>query len=227
MKKLFYVLLVAVSCVIFSSCATEKLTRGIRYSNLYEEKPVTLLVMPPINNTTNVEAKEALYTSVSYPLAEAGYYVISPFMAMEILRNESAYDAENFINAPLGKFKEYFDADAVVFSVIDKWTKSGFSVKTDISYVVKSTITNEILFDRKCSLTLDLSSNSSDNSLIGTMMSLVVSAMKTAITEHIEAARMANSYIFNDIPRGKYSPDFMQDMEVPAKKKEVKEYVKQ
>ena len=36
-----------------------------------EEKPITLLVMPPINNSTNVEAKDLLYTSISRPLVEA------------------------------------------------------------------------------------------------------------------------------------------------------------
>ena len=93
---------------------------------MYEEKPVTLLVMPPINNSSNVEAKDLLYTSISKPLAEAGYYVISPLLAMDILKAESAYDAEMFVNGSLSTFHNYFGCDAVVFSEIKTWAKQGF-----------------------------------------------------------------------------------------------------
>ena len=69
MKKIipFIILVLALS-----SCGTPSRTRSSLYPGMYDEKPVTLLVMPPINNTTKVEAKELLYTSISRPLAEAG-----------------------------------------------------------------------------------------------------------------------------------------------------------
>ena len=158
MRKTLFILLAACS-VMFASCTTKKYTRGQLYPKMYEEKPVTLLVMPPINNSNNVEAKDLLYTSISQPLAEAGYYVISPHLAMEIFKSESAYDAENFIDQNVGTFGKVFGADAVVFSVIDEWKKKGFGIETKISYIVKSTRTNEVIFDRTCDLYLDLSDN--------------------------------------------------------------------
>ena len=109
------ILSLSVAVAIISSCGVSKVTRGEQYAKMYEEKPVTLLVMPPINNTTNVEAKEFLYTSISRPLAEAGYYVISPLLAMDVLKAESAYDAELFVNGSLTTFQKFFGADAVIF----------------------------------------------------------------------------------------------------------------
>ncbi|MBR6775144.1 MAG: DUF799 family lipoprotein, partial [Bacteroidales bacterium] len=89
MKKIYNLLIIGVALLLFSSCATTSLyTRASLYPKMYEERPVSLLVMPPINNTTNVEAKDLLYTSISYPLVEAGYYVVSPHLAMEFLKNE-------------------------------------------------------------------------------------------------------------------------------------------
>ena len=117
MKKVLYLLL---ACVLFSSCSSGKrLTRSEQYAKMYEETPVTLLIMPPINNTANVEAKDLLFTSINAPLAEAGYYVISPIMSMELMRQESAYDAELFYDNDVSIFKKVFGADAVVFSQID------------------------------------------------------------------------------------------------------------
>ena len=112
-------------------------------------------------------------------------------------------------------------ADAVVFSQIDKWTKSGFGIDTKIRYFIKSAKTNEIIFDRTCDLHLDLSQNSSGGGVLGALIDLAASAIVTATTDHIVAARKANAYIFNDIPRGKYSPMFGKDQNVSAVKKDI------
>ena len=201
-------------------------TRESQYAKMYEEKPITLLVMPPINNSANVEAKDLLYTSISRPLVEAGYYVISPLLAMDVLKAESAYDAEMFFDAPLAAFQNYFGADAVVFSVIDSWAKKGLGIQTKIRYVIKSAYTNEILFDRSCDLYLDLSVNSGSGGALGALIDLAASAINTAATDHIIAARKANYFILRDIPRGKYSPEHMLDKQTIAEKKDVVARVK-
>lgn len=222
-KNLYFVVL----CCMATSCGMlNTVTRESQYAKIYEEKPITLLVMPPINNSANVEAKDLLYTSISRPLVEAGYYVISPLLAMDVLKAESAYDAELFFDASLSTFQNYFGVDAVVFSVIDTWTKKGLGIETKIRYVIKSAHTNETLFDRSCDLYLDLSVNSGSNGLLGALVDLAASAINTAATDHIVAARKANYYILRDIPRGKYSPEYMQDKEVAAEKKDVVARVK-
>ena len=62
-----------------------------------KKKPLTILIMPPINNTNHAEAKEYFYSSLAKPLCEKGYYVVSPFLSMDLLKQESAYDSEMFI----------------------------------------------------------------------------------------------------------------------------------
>ncbi len=234
MKKIipFIILVLALS-----SCGTPSRTRSSLYPGMYDEKPVTLLVMPPINNTTNVEAKELLYTSISRPLAEAGYYVIPPTLAMEVLRQESAYDAELFIDRPLKQFHDFFGADAVVFSVIDTWSKYLNGIQTDIRYIIKSTLTDQVLFDRTCNLYLDLSVSSGSNSdkkkdsslleiLVTTAIDVAAGALNTALTDQIEAARKANYYIFQDLPVGKYDDLYLKDQDYYAEPRNVTKTVK-
>lgn len=224
MKKLFPIVVFA---AILCSCGpASQVTRESQYAAMYNDMPVTILVMPPINNTSHVEAKDLLYTSISRPLAEAGYYVISPLLAMDVLKAESAYDAELFIDKPLTLFRDYFGADAVVFSQIDDWTKKGFGIETKIRYIIKSAASGEIIFDRSCDLYLDLQVNSGSNSALAALVELAASAIVTATTDHIVAARKANYFIFRDIPRGKYSPLYMQDKEVIAEKKDIRATVK-
>lgn len=224
MKRFLYLTLL---CCMMTSCGvTSTVTRESQYAKMYEDMPVTLLVMPPINNSSNAEAKDLLYTSISRPLIEAGYYVISPLLAMDVLKAESAYDSEMFFDAPLSTFQNYFGADAVVFSVIDTWAKKGLGIETKIRYVIKSAYTNEIIFDRSCDLYLDLTINSGANGILGALVDLAASAINTAATDHIIAARKTNYFILRDIPRGKYSPDHMLDKEVIAEKKDVTATVK-
>lgn len=211
MKK---IVLLAVISAFMTSCGAH-ITRGDQYPKMYETKPLTLLVMPPINNTVNVDAKELLYTSISKPLAEAGYYVISPYLGMAILKAESAYDAELFRESSLTMFRTYFGADAVIFSEINKWEKGLSSIRAGIRYFIRDARSGEIIFDRTCDMKVNIGSSSSG------WLGLITSAVETALTDHIIAARKANAYIFNDMPRGKYDAQYMKDMDVRANLKDL------
>lgn len=57
-------------------------------------------------------------------------------------------------------------------------------------------------------------------------MDLAVSAIATATTDHIVAARKANYYIFRDIPRGKYNPQYLQDKGIAAEERDIKATVR-
>ncbi len=64
--------------------------------------------------------------------------------------------------------------------------------------------------------------NSGTGGLLGALVDAIVTAVDVAMTEHIEAARYANHYVFDDLPYGKYSPMYMMDKELIAKDKDVK-----
>lgn len=208
--------------LILTSCST--LTRGKQYPLVYEEKPASILIMPPINNTTFVDAKQYFYTSLSYPLSEKGYYVVSPYLAMDLLKSESAYDSEMFIEGNLKPFKEVFGADAALFTIIKSWKKMtiGNSIKVDIEYILKSTHTGNILFNRSGEITVDCSVSGSGSVLID----LAASMINTAITDKVIAARRCNIFVLEDLPAGKYSPLFGKDSSVEAGKKTLKGTVK-
>ena len=64
--------------LLMSSCAVQQVTRSAQYPKMYEERPLAIAVMPPINQTNHVEAKDYFYTTLYAPLCEKGYYVYSP-----------------------------------------------------------------------------------------------------------------------------------------------------
>ena len=112
MKTRFLILTtaVALSALFTSSCGLLKkgATRGEAYAQIYSEAPISILVMPPINETNKVDAKEAVYATLYRPLVDRGYYVFSPLLSQELLQSESADDAERFIDGTLKPFYQVY-----------------------------------------------------------------------------------------------------------------------
>lgn len=215
MKKV--ILACIVGLIAFSSCTTTKqvakITKADQYSRMYEEQPISILVMPPINRSTKVEAKELFYSSLIVPLSQRGYYVLPPLLSMEILKEESAYDAEMFINNSMMPVGNLFGVDAVLFTTIHEWAKTTIAsqVRVVVEYTIKSTKTDEVLFNRTGDITYSPRANT--GSFLG---DLVSSMITTAFTKEIEMGRRCNVYTIEDMPAGKYSPSWGVDGDMQA-----------
>ncbi|MDR2586110.1 MAG: DUF799 family lipoprotein [Prevotellaceae bacterium] len=222
MKKFLFFTIVA--ALFLSSCGTTQISKSVAYKGLYEEKPLTILLMPPINRSTNVEAKEYFHSTLNIPINDAGYYVIPPFLSMEILKRESAYDSELFLNSSLTKFGEVFGADLAVFTVINKWDKSGIAAKVyvQVEYIIKSIKTGEVVYSRIGDVTYNASVSTGTKGLLGVVIDLTASAINTAATKYVDVARACNAYTFKDLPAGKYSPKSGLDGAELAGSKEFK-----
>ena len=209
---------------LLTSCGVSNpVSKGQAYAELYSQEPLSILVMPPINKTNKVEAKEAVYASLYHPLVEKGYYVFSPILSQELLQSESADDAEVFIDGSLKPFNQVYTADAALFTVIKKWRKIDLlaQIEVEIEYILKSTKDNKVLFQRSADVTVDCSIKTTNS-----LLDLVVSAVATALSDNIIGARRANMFILSDLPDGKYAPNFEKDKELIAGPKDVKGVVK-
>ena len=204
MKKSLIITITAVlSVLLLASCGTTKKTA---FPKMYEEEPVVMLVMPPINNSSAADAKDYFYTTMNVPIAESGYYVLPPALTMATLQRESAYDSEMFIEGDLKKFGQIFGADVAIFTVIKSWDKSiiGSQITIKIEYIFKSTKTNEIVYHRDAQIICDTSTGASGNGLMALVV-LVADAIKTAASDYIPVAVKCNNAALSDIPVGKYS----------------------
>lgn len=223
-KNLIIAGIIAALLIGCAKNATPPMTKAQTYPEMYKESPLSILVMLPINKTNQVEAKEFFYTTLTTVLADQGYYVMPPFMSQDILRRESANDAERFVDAPLNKFGENFGVDAVLFTTIHKWKKDGITdkVETEVEYVLKSTKTNQILFQRKGDLIYDTTIKSSGGGLAGMVIAGIASKVNTAATSYIKVSRMCNRTTIADMPAGKYHANNMIDSANTAGLKEFK-----
>lgn len=212
-------LIVTLAVILLSSCA-EIITRGKRYAKLYEEKPASIVIMPPINQTNSVEAKEFFYTTMYMPLCEKGYYVYSPCLTMEMFQTESAYDSEMFLENDLSVFKNVLGADAAMFTIIKCWNRRliAGNLTVGVEYILRSTSTGETLYHREGLIHIDTSVNTGDEGLLETMVGMAFTALNTAMTDKIVAGRKCTALVLSDMPVGKYHPNYGKDQNFEAGK---------
>lgn len=226
MKNYFTITIVA---ILLSSCAQSVgITRGVQYAQMYEEKPTSIVIMPPINQTNSVEAKEFFYTTMYMPLTEKGYYVFSPYLTMEMLQSESAYDSEMFLEGDLGSFKNVLGADAAIFTIIKSWDRNNLLgyLTVGVEYILRSTATGETLYHREGLIQVDTSVNGGGGGLVGSLVNMAATAINTAMTDKVVAGRRCNAFVLSDMPVGKYDAAFGRDSDVLAGDKYIRATVK-
>ncbi len=229
LRTLITVLLVAAATITAAAKSEPEATKAQQYPGMYEEKPVTIAIMPPINRTTHAEAKDYFYTTLYRPLCEKGYYVFSPYLTMEVFQQESAYDAELFLEGSLQAFNDAIGADAVMFTIIKSWKRNNVfgTIRANVEYILRSTKTGKTLYTREGDVKLDLSVNDSSRKGFGGLLAnMLETAINTASTDKIEAGRKCSEYVLDNLPAGKYSTKFGIDGDTAAGPKVVSATVK-
>lgn len=224
MKRCIFFML-TIALVALSSCSTTTLVQ--QYPKIYEERPLTIAIMPPINQTTHAEAKDYFYTTMYMPLCEKGYYVYSPYLTMEMFQTESAYDSEQFIEGDLNMFNQVLGADALMFTIVKDWRRNnlGGKLTAQVEYILRSTKTGETLYKREGKISVD-TSVSGGGGAFGALVQLAATAIATAATDKVEAGRICTETVLSNMPTGKYHPMFDQDQSNPAGKMFIKGTVK-
>lgn len=220
MNKLIAALLVG---GVLSGC-TQYVTKHEFAPAMYEERPVAILVLPPINKSTAADAKEYYTTTIAEPLTNMGYYVFPIEVVNEVLKQEGLFDTETMFGVPPQKFKEYFGADAVMYVTIHEWNTqylvTSGSVTVKIASELRSTSTGEVIwfYDDRVSVSTTGESGGATG-LAGLLVQAVATAIKTAVTEYVALARQANSKILLALPYGKYNKEYGKDRQMKIEKK--------
>lgn len=226
MKHLKIACLLFVTLILLSACVhgPTYITKKDAFPKMYDEHPLSVLVLPPINVTTAADAKEYYMTTITEPLSYAGYYIYPIEVTTDILKAEGLYDTELIFNVPPGKFKQYFGADAVLYIKILQWNTAyyvvGGHVTVAVDFLLKSTTTGNDLWKYDGTITIDTSGDSGgNNGLAGLLAKVIITAIKTATTDYVPIAKQANIITLSSIPYGKYHPNFDKDREFQIIKK--------
>lgn len=215
MKRARGVTLALVAAALLMCGCVQQVTKGEKYPLMYTETPKSILVLPPMNESTSAEAKSYYATTIQETLSYWGYYVYPYEVTADILKMEGVYDAELLKGVPLAKFREYFGADAVLFTTIKKWDLAYVVVASNLTVSIdaelKSTQTDQSLWAYNGTVVVDLSGGNTGGGLIGLAVKAVVAAVSSAMVDYVPYARQANVRAFSSLPFGQYHPQYLTD----------------
>lgn len=221
MKKcpqIVYLAMFTFSMLLLSGCGPAMVTKAAKFPLMYEENPQSILVLPPINRSTAADAKEYYSTTIQEPLSLSGFYTFPYEVTSEILKMEGIYDAELLYNMPLAKFQEYFGADAVLFTTINKWDMSylvlAAGLTVEITCEIKSTKSDQTLWKYTGTVYADLSGGNTGGGVGGLIAKAIITAINSALADYVPYAKLANGIALASIPTGPYHPLHGNDREV-------------
>ena len=117
MKSLRIALLAAVA--LLAGCAGPQ--RNVDYTAFRESKPVSILVLPPLNSSVDAAATAAVLSQATLPLAESGYYVVPVGVMEETFRQNGLTTAEDIHELPASRLREIFGADAALYLTVKQY----------------------------------------------------------------------------------------------------------
>lgn len=127
------------------------------------------------------------------------------------------------INAPASMFRDAFGADAVLYVTIDEWETNyvvlAANVTVGLSYVLRSTTTDEVLWSYKERQVVDTAGQSSGFLLVD----IIKTAVTTAMTDYLPIAYRVNAAAVTTMPFGIYHPKAGADGNTGVIRKSVKE----
>jgi hypothetical protein len=178
------------------------------YSAFRASKPASLLVLPPLNETPEIDAVSGVLATATAPLAEAGYYVV-PVSLMDETFKQNGLSTPNDIQAVAPKrLREIFGADAAVYLKVTKYGADFKVFGSDTRVTVQARIVDLRNGQQLWSGAATASSQESNNGgggggLLGLVVKAVVQQVMSAATDaSFTYASLANQRLLAPRPNG-------------------------
>lgn len=193
-----------------SACVTAPTPKN--YSALRSEAPRSVLVVPALNTTVNVDAADYFVSTISRPVAERGYYVFPAHMVKSLLEEQGLSDAGLVHQADASRFASLFGCDSVMFVEIKKWESQYIVISTSTNvefvYTLKSCKTGQTLWTDQQALSYSPQASNSGNPLADIIAQAVISAIEKAKPNYIPLTQQANllatHVVGQGLPAGPY-----------------------
>jgi len=198
---------VLVLALALSACASAE---PYDYSLFHAHHPRSVLVLPPLDNSMEVDAAYAYLSTVTEPLAERGYYVFPVAVVDRMLRDNGLPGPGEMHQVPLARLGEVFGADAVMYITVHDWgtayrvIDSSTEVTAEASLVDVATGTE--IWHAKHTAVYSSSQGSGD--VLSMMLGAVVNqVMSSVVDPSQDVARQCNDELFcNDHDGLLYGP---------------------
>jgi hypothetical protein len=186
-------------------CATPP--KPYDYTAFNAAKPRSIVVLPPLNNSPDVKAGPSVYAQVTYPLAEAGYYVMPVALVEETFKQNGLTTVADIHAVDAARLKQVFGADAALYVTISNYGATYAVVNSVVVVTANARLvdlkTGAVLWEGTASANND-AGNNSGGGLAGLLVAAVVKQIlnSTMDVSHVVAGAASNRLLSAGQPNG-------------------------
>jgi len=204
MTRYLKLLALLATTVVFTGCATKQ--ADVDYSAFRQYQPKSILVLPPLNNTSDLRATYSVMSSTTLPLAEAGYYVFPIALVDQTFKENGLQNPGEMHQASPRKLNEIFGADAALYITITSYgatsALAGGSVVVTAEAALVDTRTSTKLWEGKASAS-DAEGKQNQNGLVGLVIQGIINQIANSVSDPgYRIGRITNQRLLNTGTRG-------------------------
>lgn len=167
-----------------SACQVQK-APDFDYTSFKESKPASILVVPPLNESPDVNGTWGVLASTAAPLSEAGYYVFPAAVVEETFKQNGLTNAADIHAVRPEKLHQIFGNDAVLYITVTEYGTSYQILDSVTTVSAKARLVDsrngKELWSGSASIREG--SNNSNSGLLGALVSAVVNQIANSLTD--------------------------------------------
>ncbi|BBN83114.1 lipoprotein [Pseudoalteromonas sp. A25] len=217
--KTLFAFIVAIT---LSGCASK--SKPYDYTEYKNSDPRSVLVVPPINNSSEVIAPYSLLSNVVKPLSESGYYVFPVSLVDETFKSNGLTVAQDIHAVPTQKLHEIFGADAGLYIDIKEYGTSYVVISSDTVVQVDAKLvdleTGTLLWQGSARAASSEQRSNSGGGLVGALVSAALTQIIETTTDAgfnvsvLATQRLLSADMYNGILHGPRSPKYGQPVKL-------------
>jgi hypothetical protein len=190
------VLLILAVALGIGGCATKPIEKDM--SAFRAAAPRSILVVPAVNKSLDVDAPNYMLSALSLPLAEKGYYVFPVNTTKVVLQQEGFYEGEQIRQQPTQSLAKLFGADSVLYVTINRWDAqyavfaTTVTVEFDYRLVYKD---GTEIWSAQQKMVYTPQNNSGASPLATLVAAALTAAMTRAAPNYMPLTRQANNQV--------------------------------
>lgn len=220
MRRRFpWIVALASTLAIAAGCATAPKKD---YSAFRAADPRSVLILPVVNRSVDVNAPDYFLSTLSIPVAERGYYVFPVNLVKHLLEDDGLSDADLVHHAEPQKICSLFGSDSVLYVSIERWDARYLVLTTqvtvDFDYRLKDCKTGDLLWSERKGMVYSPQQQQAGGGW-GALVAMAVSAaVAKAAPNYMPLAHQVNEAVFAypngpGLPAGPYLKEYRQDYE--------------
>ena len=191
------------------------------YSALKQSRPRSIVILPPLNNSPDVKATYSMLSQMTYPLAEAGYYVLPVALVDETFKQNGLSSSADIHAVEPKKIQEIFGADAALYVTISKYGTSYVVLNSVVMVTAEAKLvdlkTGATLWSGEASASNNEGGNNSGGGLIGALVAAAVKQIINSVTDAghpvagVASKRLLSAGRVNGLLYGPRSANYAKD----------------